>query len=145
MDAMLLDLQFFHYGPPTADLNHFIFTSTWEDDMKSHLQAFLNCYHEAFSNTMVAAGREAPFALEQLLKDFTDKNLLGAIFAMVEIPVVIAEAADDGDTLDSSNDYMVEQREKAMKTAMETIDNNPLLKSRFLCMFDDLIHVGLIP
>lgn len=143
---MLLDLQLVRYGTATSELQNLLYTSTVGNVRKPNLQAFLNCYHETYSDIMQAAGRCAPFSTEQLLKDFKDKIILGGVFGVMLLPVVMIQG--DGTTVDSSKDSgesMEEKMAMARERALATLDTNPLLRPRFLSIIDEMMEGGIIP
>lgn len=142
---MLLDLQLVNYGSPIIDLTYLIYTSTTRDVRKPNLQSFLNCYYETFTDILEAANQEAPFTQEQLFKAFRDKTLYGAIFGMMSIPILLLESDGAVDSAKDTDEYIDKKVERARSQAMETLDTNPLLKPRFLSLFNDLMEIGLIP
>lgn len=141
---MLIDLQMVGYSPPASELNFFICTSMTGDVRKPHMQAYLDCYHDTLSNTMEAAGQEAPFTKKQLLKTFKDKNLFGAVIGLVFTPVIVIECDDDDDSSKDNDKYIEDKLTKTREKAMQTIDSNTLLKPRFLSLVDELMEIGLI-
>ncbi|XP_050697041.1 uncharacterized protein LOC126985758 isoform X2 [Eriocheir sinensis] len=143
--VMLLDLQLVRFGAPTPELNYLIFTSLRGEVRKPNLEALLNRYHNTLTGIMKIAGHEEPLTREELQKDFKKKNLFGIIFGMMSAPIVVMEVEGDVDSSDASADYIEEQMLNMRDKAMEVLDTNPLLKPRFLTMFDEMMESGLIP
>ncbi|XP_050697071.1 uncharacterized protein LOC126985758 isoform X8 [Eriocheir sinensis] len=143
--VMLLDLQLVSFGAPTPELNYLIFTSLRGEVRKPNLEALLNRYHNTLTGIMKIAGHEEPLTREELQKDFKKKNLFGIIFGMMSVPIVVMEGEGDVDSSDASADYIEEQMLKTRTEAMKALDTNPLLKPRFLTMFDEMMESGLIP
>ncbi|XP_063889480.1 uncharacterized protein LOC135116158 [Scylla paramamosain] len=143
-DVMLVDLQLSHHAPPATDLNYLLFSSMTGDVRKPNIEHFLGSYHRTFSNIMEGGGQTVPFTPAQLLKDFRDRNTVGSILAMIFVPLVLFETEKPVDSTKDSedlNEILLEARENSMKT----LDTNPLIKSRYLSVFDELLELGTIP
>ena len=147
-DVMLLDLQLVSHTTPVIDLNYLFFTSMTGDVRKPNIKALLGSYYSTFRDIMEDGGQKVPFTQEQLLKDFKAKNMVGSIFAMMAVPIVLLETAETADTVDSSKDAsedIGEMLQGARENSMEMMDTNPLVKKRFLSVFDEMIEEGIIP
>ncbi|XP_045114832.1 uncharacterized protein LOC123506650 [Portunus trituberculatus] len=144
-DAMLLDFQLTSFNVPALDLNHFFYTSMTGDVRKPNIEAFLGFYYTTFKDVMEAGGKTVPFTHEQLLNDFRDGNLIGLAFAMMFVPLVLFETEDEVDTSKENEEDMSEMFQETREKALEMIDTNPLVKPRFLSVFDEMIELGIIP
>ena len=92
-----------------------------------------------------AGNHEIPFTWAELQEDFKKKNVHGALYAMVLLPFVIIESGNVMDletgTDEDIGDLMKEMNEKSM----DLWDNNPVMRPRFLSMFDEMMESGVIP
>uniref|UniRef100_A0A0P4W421 CHK kinase-like domain-containing protein n=1 Tax=Scylla olivacea TaxID=85551 RepID=A0A0P4W421_SCYOL len=144
-DVMLLDLQMIDYSAPATDLNYLLYTSTTGDVRKPNIEAFLGSYYTAFKDIMEAGGQTIPFTEAQLLKDFKDMNLAGLVFAMVFVPLVLFETEGEADTSKENKEDLAEMLRETREKSLETIETNPLVKPRFLSVFDEMMELGIIP
>ena len=144
-DVMLLDLQLVSHTTPVFDLNYLLFSSMTGDVRKPNIKTFLGSYYSTFREIMEDGGQKVPFTQKQLLKDFKAKNLIGAIMAMLFVPVVLFETEDAVDSSKNSYEDIGEMLQEVRKKSMTMIDTNPLVKERFLSVFDEMIEEGIIP
>lgn len=143
VEVMLLDLQVCRKASVTVDLNYFLFTSLTGDVRRPNLKEFMSIYHSSYKGIMEAGGLNMYFTEDELLKEFRDKNTLGAVFGMIVQPAVVMESDEVPDI--SGKDIDIEKVMKDYRAKlMEMLDSNPLMKSRFLAIFDELMETGLI-
>lgn len=145
VDVMLLDVQVCRKCSLAIDLNYFMFTSLTGDVRKENLNNFLSIYYDSFKEVMNAGGLDIHFTEEELLKEFRSKNDVGAFFGMVIMPLILLESDDVPDMTGFSEEYVQKVMAEFRAKAMDMLDKNPLSKTRFLSMFDDLMETGLIP
>lgn len=144
IEVMLLDLQICRKASLATDLNYFFFTSLTGSVRSPNLTNFLSIYRSSYKDVMEAGGFDMHFNEDELLKEFRDKNVLGAIFGMLILPIVLMESDKVPDM--SSKNMNVEKITNEFKTtAMEMLHTNPMMKPRFLAIFDDLMEAGIIP
>lgn len=143
MDVRLLDLQICRKASPVTDLNYLMYSSLNGPVRKNNLQAFLKTYYESFSQVLSDVGQKTPFTLEELKKEYHDKNLFGLLMCLMVVPFVVAEGSDviDFDEMTGDMEADMKQHQQKMLGQMET---NPLLQPRLLATFDDMIEYGVI-
>ncbi|MPC74289.1 uncharacterized protein LOC123506481 [Portunus trituberculatus] len=144
-EAMLLDLQLTSFDVPATDLNYLLYTSMTGDVRKPNIEAFLGSYYTTFKDIMEAGGKTVPFTQAQLFKDFRNENLIGLIFAMMFVPLVLFETEGEVDTSKENEEDISEVFRETREKSLEMIDTNPLVKPRFLSVFDEMIELGIIP
>lgn len=142
---MMLDVQLNAYSSPAIDLNYMLYTSTVGDVRQPNLQEFLATYHSAFCSVLEAGNMVPPFTQAELVQEFKDKNVYGGIYAMVLLPFLIVESEDALDMSDKTDDDLDDMMEESKMKVRELIDKNPLMRPRFLSVFDDLIDSEVIP
>ncbi|XP_063889369.1 uncharacterized protein LOC135116089 [Scylla paramamosain] len=144
-DVMLLDLQLTNYSAPAADLNYLLYTSMSGDVRKPNIEVFMGSYYTTFKDIMEAGGQTVPFTQAQLLKDFREKNLIGSMFAILSAPVMFLETEESVDSSKECNEDLVETFREAREKSLEMLNKDPLMKSRFLSVFDEMMELGIIP
>ncbi|XP_063889126.1 uncharacterized oxidoreductase dhs-27-like [Scylla paramamosain] len=144
-DVMLLDLQLTGHSVPAADLNYLLYTSMTGDVRKPNIEAFLGSYYTTFKDIMEAGGQTVPFTQAQLLKDFRENNLAGSMFAIMSVPVMLSETEGAVDSSKDDEKDLEETLRKTREKSLEMLDTNPLVKSRFLSVFDEMMELGIIP
>lgn len=137
---MLLDVQLNQYSSPATDLNYMIYTSTIGDVRQPNLQEFLSSYHSTFCSVLEMGSMEPPFTREELVQEFKDKNAYGAIYAITLLPFLVIEPEDAPDLSSGTDDDIQDM----LAESMELLDKNPLLRPRFVSVFDDMMESGLI-
>ncbi|KAK7078257.1 hypothetical protein SK128_027803, partial [Halocaridina rubra] len=143
IDVILLDLQVCRQASIATDLNYLLFTSLTGKTRKLNLRHFLLTYFSAYKEVLENAGLPMYFTEEELIAEYREKNTFGAYVGMMIIPAVLIEPADVPDMSDEVIDLekiTQEFREKIVSM----LDKNPLIKPRFLDIFDELIETGLI-
>ncbi|CAL4061384.1 unnamed protein product [Meganyctiphanes norvegica] len=141
-DIIMLDLANYTHSSLATDLNYLLFCSMDGNTRKTHLSTFLSAYYNSFATVMKAGGSEMPFSVEELLVEFKAKNIYGALMALIVVPLFIMDSEDapDFDEINDAEQFIKNQEERMIKQAKK----NPLVKTRFLAVFDDLLENGTI-
>ncbi|KAK8734904.1 hypothetical protein OTU49_005723, partial [Cherax quadricarinatus] len=141
VDVRLLDFQINRKASLATDLNYFMYTSFNGPERKDNLETFLNVYYESLREVLEAGGTKAEFTSQELQEEYHKKNLFGLIMAMMVVPIVVSQAAEimDLDNI-TDGDFVENHRERMLKQ----LDSNPLLRPRFLSVFDDMLEYGII-
>ena len=137
--VMLLDLQLACVSVPADDLNYLLYTSITGDVRKPNIEDFLGSYYATFKDVMEAGGKTMPFTKEQLHKDFRDRNVAGSLLAMIFVPVMVFETEDTVDSSKDDEDDVEETLRKTREKSLAMIDTNPIVKSRFLSVFEEIM------
>ncbi|XP_042874594.1 uncharacterized protein LOC122254789 [Penaeus japonicus] len=144
-EVMLVDLQLNHRVSFGNDLNYLLYTSLEGDVRKHNLNTFLETYRGQFNAVMEAGGGEVRLSETEVLEEFRNKNVIGAIFSMMTVSFVLMDP--------QSMEGMEEPEEKDLNKAMalvkemtlKMINTNPLIRPRLLSMFDEFVECGLVP
>lgn len=146
VEVMLIDLQMCRREPFAVDLNYLLYTSLTGDVRKPNLDALLETYRGHFNGVMETEG-EGRLLEGEVLQEFRRLNILGAIFNMMIICPILMEPEDVPDFEMSGDDAADMERVIAELRArsLEMVDTNPLMRPRFLSVFDELMETGLIP
>lgn len=146
VEVMLIDLQMCRREPFAVDLNYLLYTSLTGDVRKPNLDALLETYRGHFNGVMETEG-EGRLLEGEVLQEFRRLNILGAIFNMMIICPMLMEPEDVPDFEMSGDDAADMERVIAELRArsLEMVDTNPLMRPRFLSVFDELMETGLIP
>ena len=142
---MLLDLQLAGFSVPAADLNYLLYTSMTGDVRMPNIEDFLGSYYDTFKDVMAAGGKTMLFTQAQLLKDFRSNNLAGSLFAIMTLPVMVFETEGAVDSSKNDGEDLEETLRKTREKSLAMIDTNPLVKSRLLSVFDEMMELGVIP
>lgn len=146
VEVMLIDLQMCRREPFAVDLNYLLYTSLTGDVRKPNLDALLETYRGHFNGVMETGG-EGRLLEGEVLQELRRLNILGAIFNMMIICPMLMEPEDVPDFEMSGDDAADLERVIAELRArsLEMVDTNPLMRPRFLSVFDELMETGLIP
>ncbi|KAK8725671.1 hypothetical protein OTU49_010682, partial [Cherax quadricarinatus] len=145
IEVMLLDLQVVRKCSPTTDLNYLLFTSLTGEVRKPNLDTFLDTYYSSFLSVMESADMDMPFTDTFIKQEFQRKNVFGALFAMMLVPIVLFEPEDVPDFSSGTDENIDEFMNNFRTKGLEMLDTNPHFKSRYLSIFDELMELGLIP
>lgn len=147
LEVMLLDLQLCRRASPATDLNYLLYTSLTGDVRKPNLEKFLASYYATFAAILNAAdfgGDDYP-SEEETKEDFREHNVVAAVFAMMIVPMVLMESDDVPELSTLTDDNLDDVMDEFKGQALKLLDSNPLMKPRFLAMFDEFMETGLIP
>ncbi|KAA0200291.1 EcKinase 4 [Hyalella azteca] len=143
-DVCLLDLQINRHASLALDLNYFLYTSLNGDTRKKGLTSYLTSYYDSFKEVFRAADKPMKFTLEELNKEFRNKNLFGLLMGLMVIPIVVMESTDVTDMSDVREDNMKEKMEEQQQKILDMVDTSPVLRPRLLDMFDEMVEHGTI-
>lgn len=141
-EVMLLDIQSNRFSSPATDLSCLIYTSLSGDMRRLHLDTFLDAYYNSFTTIMESTGMDMIFTRSEILQEFRDKNVLGILFAITFIPCILTEPED---TVELDTADMDEFLNDLKDSVLRSIVTNPLVKPRFLDIFNEMMETGLIP
>ena len=126
-----------------VDLNYMMYTSMNGDVRQENIDNYFDTYYANFASILAANNQVMKFTLPMVREEFSKKNIFGLVMGTTLIPMVLM---DSEDTLDmgslkeeDTERIMAEHKEKIMNLVQE----NPLLTSRFLSMFDEMKQQGL--
>ncbi|XP_069958691.1 uncharacterized protein [Cherax quadricarinatus] len=140
IEVMLLDLQLNRIASPATDLNYFLYTSLHGHKRKANLQGFLSSYYEAFQEVMTAAEKDIPFSPEELCQEYKDKIIFGILSSVMLVTVMLSESDDAIDIINAKEDDMQNLGQQLHDNMLIKLENNPLFRSRFLAIFDELVE-----
>lgn len=141
----MLDHQLSSHSSPAFDLNYLLYTSTTGEVRQPNLDAFLSTYYNTLVKVLKQGNLDPPFTQAQFLQEFKDMNVTGAIFAMFLIPMVIMESENVVDLNACSDDGFDEILQDSQAKALEAHVKDPLIRQRFLSMFDYMMEAGVFP
>ncbi|ROT72736.1 hypothetical protein C7M84_008851 [Penaeus vannamei] len=144
-EVMLLDLQACRRVSFANDLNFLLYTSLTGDVRRPNLDALLETYRGHFNAVMEAGGGALRLGREEVLEEFRKKNTIGAIFGMVTIGVVLVDPREAVEVEACEEGNFDRAFEEVKTKTLAMLETNPLLRPRFLAMFDEFIESGLIP
>ncbi|XP_068229656.1 uncharacterized protein [Palaemon carinicauda] len=144
VEVMLVDFQACHYATVASELNQFLYSAVTSEVRSENLEDFMNTYYSTYTGILEAGGIEQAFTEEELMDEFKEKNILGAIFAITCVP---NELLDDNDTFEKTeNEDEIEGIECDFWTRMkDSAGGSPMLGPRFLSTFEEFLVTGLIP
>ena len=112
-------------------------------DRRRNLQCFLANYHSTLASALAGAGSQPDFDLQQLTQEYRNRNMFGLICSFIDAPNMIMNSEDVPDLGAVTDEKMQEFLDEQKRKSAETLQNNPLLRSRFLDTIDDTT-VGII-
>jgi hypothetical protein len=125
-------------------LNYFLFTSLNGDTRKKGLTTFLTSYYDSFKEVFCAAEKPMKFTFEELVAEYRNKHMFGLLMALMVVPIVIMNPRDAPDFSEMGDGDIQEAMKEFQQKVLKMVDTNPLLKPRFLDMFDEMIEHGVL-
>ena len=92
---------------------------------------------------MAKAKKPMPFKLEELRKEFYDRNFFGLLMSIMLIPIVLVDHENAPSLEDIKSSDPLKAMQEFQSIMMEITVNSPLLAPRFLSMFDEMKESGL--
>ncbi|XP_063597729.1 uncharacterized protein LOC134774293 isoform X2 [Penaeus indicus] len=136
VEVAVIDLQMVRMASPGTDLSNLFYTSLDNHVRKPNLETFLKTYHASFADTVAACGSDVPFSFEELKAEYKKRLKYGLYFAIMDVPMILTDASD----VPLGEDFLQKWRQKGK----ESLPQNPLIKSRFLSTFDEMMSEGVI-
>ncbi|XP_053635501.2 uncharacterized protein [Cherax quadricarinatus] len=140
VEVMLLDLQLNRVASPATDLSYLLYTSLHGRDRQANWQDFLSSYYDTFRGVMDYGRRSMPFTMEELRQEYKEKMEYGILFAAMSVPFLLGENKDAPDMINMKEENIAELSEALQEKTQNLVENNPLCRSRFLAIFDELIE-----
>ncbi|XP_045586379.2 uncharacterized protein [Procambarus clarkii] len=144
VDVILLDFQQCCLTSPGIDLNFFMYSSFDGAYRRDNLPTFLKAYYESFSSVLEAGGSALPYSSEELLLEYRRKNLFGFLTGLYVVPLAMCVDENVTDLSEVMDGGLEAFRKEKNERFIRQLENNPLLKTRLISLFDDLIEHGLI-
>ena len=121
-------LHYFYYYYNTI---FYVFFSLNGPERRKYLKGHLSTYYSTLCN--VLAGKELfpSFNLEDLQKEYKDKNMFGLLSVLIDLPAQIMSSEDVPDYGTSEVDEI--------QRCFSALENNPLLRPRY---FDALVDTS---
>lgn len=145
VEVMLLDLQLCRRASPATDLNYLLYTSITGDVRKPNLEKFLASYYAVFASVLRSVDFKDFPSEKELTEAFREHNVIAAIFAIMIVPIVLMESEDVPELSTLTDDNLDDVMDEFKGNALKLLDSNPMMKPRFLSMFDEFMETGLIP
>lgn len=136
VEVAVIDLQMARMASPGTDLSNLFYTSLDNHVRKPNLETFLKAYHASFADTVAACGTDVPFSLQELKDEYKKRLKYGLYFSIMDVPMILTDASD----VPLGEDFLQKWRQKAK----ESLPQNPLIKSRFLATFDEMMSEAVI-
>ncbi|CAL4086528.1 unnamed protein product, partial [Meganyctiphanes norvegica] len=144
VEVILLDVQVCRFASLGSDLNHFMFNSIDADTRKTSINMLFSEYYTSFCKVLQASNEAIPFTLTELTKEYKDKHLYGLVFGTIMIPHMLMSSHDSPDLEKVSKEKIDEIIKKFVQKMFEDVKTNPLWKSRYFGMYDEMIENGVI-
>ncbi|KAK7082820.1 hypothetical protein SK128_022979 [Halocaridina rubra] len=142
-EVMLIDLQGSRLASLGTDLNHFLFTSLNGDVRQPNIQAFLTAYMDSFQEVLELGGIKMPFSFKDLQQEFKNRHLYGLIYAKIVLPTVVLESNETPEVEEVFGQTKKNEEEDTKQRFMQNLEENPLMRPRFLAVFDEMEQAGV--
>ena len=126
-----------------VDLSYMMYTSMNGDTRQENIENLFDAYFANFATILAARKQPMKFTLPMLRKEFSARNIFGLVMATTLIPMILIDSEDVPDMQDLKEENMEEAMAEQKEKVMNLVQKNPLLTSRFLCMFDEMRQSGL--
>ncbi|ROT71080.1 hypothetical protein C7M84_010599 [Penaeus vannamei] len=137
VEVMLLDLQMCRLASLATDLTYLFHTSLEGHVRKTNLESFLDTYFSAFLAITKAGKTTMPFTRQELRQEYKNRLEYGLLLALVVTVMVICEGDVNKEDQESFSDSVRDILDDLVATS-------PILRSRFLSMFDEMMENGVI-
>lgn len=134
---MLLDLQLCRQASPATDLNYLFHSSLEGFVRKTNLESFLDIYYSSFLSVAEAGKTAIPFSREELRQEYKNNLEYGLLLAMLVTVIVICEGDINKEDEDGFTDSLKDVLDELVATS-------PILRPRFLSIFDEMIENKVI-
>ena len=128
-------------GSLALDLNYFVYNSLDGEGRKEVLESMFTTYYASFASILSGSSLPMKFTLQQLKDEFFRKNFYGLVTASVITPLILGIPFDVDFITGANNE---EKFEKYQDELLATIEDNKLLKPRFLSLLDDMVDSGVL-
>nr|XP_027220332.1 uncharacterized protein LOC113812621 isoform X1 [Penaeus vannamei]XP_027220333.1 uncharacterized protein LOC113812621 isoform X2 [Penaeus vannamei]XP_027220334.1 uncharacterized protein LOC113812621 isoform X3 [Penaeus vannamei] len=137
IEVMLLDLQLCRQASPATDLNYLFHSSLEGFVRKTNLESFLDIYYSSFLSVAEAGKTAIPFSREELRQEYKNNLEYGLLLAMLVTVIVICEGDINKEDEDGFTDSLKDVLDELVATS-------PILRPRFLSIFDEMIENKVI-
>ena len=134
---MLLDLQRARVSSVTSDLNYFLYTSMDGAMRSQSLNQLIQDYYSSFWDVMEAARLPMPFSIEELYREFCEKNIIGFIYGMNGAITQLLES-EGIRSLESENPLVDNE------TQIKSVLKSPVFTGRVKYLVDEMIEKNVI-
>ncbi|XP_042872430.1 uncharacterized protein LOC122253428 [Penaeus japonicus] len=136
VEVMLLDLQMCRQASLATDLNYLFHTSLEGHVRKTNLEIFLDIYYSVFLGVTQAGGTAMPFTQLELRQEYRNRLEYGLLMALLVTVIVICE----GDVNKEDQEGFSESIKDILDQLVAT---SPILRPRFLSIFDEMVENGI--
>ncbi|XP_063597726.1 uncharacterized protein LOC134774291 isoform X1 [Penaeus indicus] len=137
VEVMLLDLQVCRQASLATDLNYLFHTSLEGHVRKTNLDSFLDIYYSTFLGVTEAGKTAMPFSRQELHQEYKNRLQYGLLLAMLVTVIVICEGDINKENQDGFTDSLRDVLDDLVSTS-------PILRPRFLSIFDEMIENKII-
>ncbi|XP_042872421.1 uncharacterized protein LOC122253421 [Penaeus japonicus] len=137
VEVMLLDLQLVRQASFATDLTYLFHTSLEGHVRKTYLEAFLNIYYSAFLSVTEAGDTAMPFSRLELRQEYRNHLEFGLMLAMLVTIMIICEGNINKEDQKGFSDSVKDILDQLVATS-------PILRPRFLSIFDEMVENGII-
>lgn len=137
VEVMLLDLQVCRQASLATDLNYLFHTSLEGQVRKTNLQTLLDIYFSAFLRVTEEGKRAMPFSRQELRQEYRNHLEFGLLNAVLLNVMVLCEGGINKEDQEGFSESMRDALDQLVSTS-------PLLRPRFLCIFDEMIENEII-
>lgn len=134
---MLLDLQMCRQTSLATDLTYLFHTSLEGHVRKTNVETFLDTYFSAFLGVTEAGKTAMPFSRQELRQEYKNHLEYGLLLALMVTVMVICEGDVNKEDQESFSDSVRDILD-------DLVSSSPILRPRFLCMFDEMMENGII-
>ncbi|XP_037797735.1 uncharacterized protein LOC119592916 [Penaeus monodon] len=137
VEVMLLDLQMCRQTSLATDLTYLFHTSLEGHVRKTNVETFLDTYFSAFLGVTEAGKTAMPFSRQELRQEYKNHLEYGLLLALMVTVMVICEGDVNKEDQESFSDSVRDILD-------DLVSSSPILRPRFLCMFDEMMENGII-
>ena len=101
----------------------------------------MTTYYANFASILAGSSSPMKFTKQQAFDEFYRKNFYGLVYGSMFTPLILGIPFDVDSIVGEDN---VEKFEEYQEELLSTVEQNTLLRPRFLSLLDDMVKSGII-
>ncbi|KAF2364273.1 Protein of unknown function DUF227 [Trinorchestia longiramus] len=139
-EVCLVDLQVNRRASLAIDINHFLFSSLDHATKKNGLMDFLSAYFNAFKEVFDAAQKPMKFTVEELYKEYRQKNTYGVLISFMSFTTLGLSVEDTPDFTKINTENSTGSIDDTQRKLHAALDSNLALRERLVGLLEEIIE-----
>ena len=147
-ECRILDFQVTVITSPVVELNYMLYSSITSDIRRSQMPSFLQAYYDTYNAVTSKSSnirKPTSFTYSELEEEFNSKKLYGLLTSQMVVPCAIMDDDATPKMGEIDGDNAEEKMKEWQAKSRQLLLKSPMLKSRLLDVFDEMMEAGVIP